>query len=156
MKAIMTSLLILTLFSKTFGQETTSLIGKWKTIEVNAENFSITRNDSIVFPEKWKPRNKIYLQDRSAHLRTTYSDNIFIFTREGNFQLYRNENPRTIIFDGKFETQTENKILFNVKNIAKIDMETTAEYYFKNGELYLKMYAENNGPINYILTKVDN
>lgn len=123
---------------------------------MSAENFAFHRNDSIDFPEKFKNRSKVSLQNERARIRSTYSKNIFVFTDDGKFYLYRSENPRTIIFDGEFKVQNESKILFTVKNTARQNVETTAEYYSKNGELYLKMYAENNGPVNYVLTKFEN
>ena len=145
---------MLTFFAKAFSQESLSLIGKWKTLEVSAENFIVNRNDSIILPEELKNYSKVSLQNRRAHIRTYYSKNIFVF-EDNDFYLYKNENPRTIIFDGKFKITSENKIIFNVKNIARQDVETTAIYHFENGELHLKMYAENNSVINYVLTKVE-
>lgn len=145
--------IILASFAKTFSQESTSLIGKWKTLEVSDKNFSIKRNDSIILPEKWKTRSKVALQDERARIRTNYSENIFIFTSEKNFSLYRSENPRTLIFDGKFTIQND-EILLNVKNSGRQDVETKAEYYFENGELHLKMYTENNNPVHYTLQRI--
>ncbi|MES2411932.1 MAG: hypothetical protein V4535_10870 [Bacteroidota bacterium] len=154
---LLLTLILFTFFSKTIGQEKT-LFGKWKTVEVSDSegNFRVTRNDSIILPEAWKNRTKVALQDNRARIRMDYSKNIFIFTAENGFYLYRSENPRSKIFEGTFKTQNENEILFDVKNMANIEVHPTASYYFKDGELYLSMYTQNNNPVNYVLVRVEN
>ncbi len=154
---LLLSLILFTFLSKSLAQEK-ALIGKWKTVEVSDSegNFRVTRTDSVIFPEAWKNRTKVALQDNRARIRTQYSKNIFIFTPENGFYLYRSENPRTKIFEGTFKTQNGNEIQFDVKNMANIEVHPTATYYFKDGELYLSMYTQNNNPVNYVLVRVEN
>lgn len=146
-------LIVLLIFcSNIIAQE--SLIGNWKTIEANGSHFSIDRNDSIVLYDNYK-RTKVSEQDNKAFIRSDYSNNIFVFAIEGDFKLYRNENPRSLEFVGKYTLQNQN-ILFKVKNKANIELNKKAEFYFKKGELYLKMYAEGNSPINFVLERIEN
>lgn len=140
-------------YSHTVFCQQNTVVGKWKTMEVTTDNFRIDRNDSIILPEKSKNRTKIGLQDQKAMIRSDYANNVFVFTAANEFYFYKNENGRTLTFDGTYTLDAQGKISLHVKNSGRQDVQINAEYYFKNGAFYLKMYAGRNHPIDYVLEK---
>lgn len=145
---------IIVAFSETHAQETNLLAGKWKTVSVSEANrFAAFGKDSIVLLDGMN-RSKVSEQDNKAGIRMTYAQNVFVFTATNEFYQYYTDSPRTIIFDGHYKIPETGQLILSVKNTAKIDVSIKAQYYFKGGKLYLKMYANRNYPIDYVLERV--
>ena len=138
-----------------FGQTDPSLTGKWKTIEASDSNFHV-RNDTITFPESYKPYSGAALQNKRAGILMDYAKNIFVFTADGGFQLFLTEDPRTLNVNGTYTITEKGKLLLKVLYPAKkIEIEKRAEYTFRDGKLHLKMQAERLEGVDYVLEKIE-
>ena len=153
MKKILLILILLNTVS-IFGQTDATLTGKWKTIEASDSNFHV-RNDTITFPESYKPYSNEALQNKRAGILMDYAQNIFVFTADNGFQYFLSENPRTLTFDGTYHITEKGKLLLKVTYPGKIKIEKRAEYIFKDGKLHLKMDAERQEGVNYVLEKIE-
>lgn len=152
MKKILSILILLTTVS-IFGQTDPELTGKWRTIEASDSNFHV-RNDTITFPKSYKPYSGEALQNKRAGILMDYAKNVFIFTADNGFQLFLTEDPRTLNIDGEYKITEKGKLLLKVIHPAKIEIEKRAEYSFKDGKLYLKMHAERQEGVDYVLEKI--
>ena len=153
MKKIISILILLTTFSIS-GQTDPALTGKWKTIEASDSNFHV-RNDTITFPESYKPYSSAALQDKRAGILMDYAKNIFVFTADNGFQLFLTEDPRTLNIEGKYNIIEKGKLLLKVISPAKTEIEKRAEYTLKDGKLYIKMHAERQEGVDYVLEKIE-
>jgi|GEM_PF-5100514 len=153
MNKILSILILLTTVS-IFGQTDPALTGKWKTIEAGDSNFHV-RNDTITFPKSYKPYSSEALQNKRAGILMDYAKNIFVFTADNRFQLFLTEDPRTLNVDGKYNITEKGKLLLKVIYPAKIEIDKHAEYTFKDGKLHLKMHAERQEGVNYVLEKIE-
>jgi hypothetical protein len=153
MNKILSILILLTTLS-IVGQTDPALTGRWKTIEAGDSNFHV-RNDTITFPESYKPYSNEALQNRLAGILMDYAKNIFVFTADNGFQLFLTEDPRTLTFDGKYYSTEKGKLLLKVTSRPKIELEKRAEYFFKDGKLHFKMHAERQEGVDYVLEKIE-
>ncbi|RZJ71747.1 hypothetical protein [Flavobacterium sp.] len=152
MKKFLITLIILATVS-TFGQTDPALTGKWKTIEASDSTFHV-RNDTITFPKSYKPYSGAALQDKRAGILMDYAKNIFVFTPDNGFQLFLTEDPRTLNINGKYKISEKGKLLLKVTYNPKMEIEKRAEYFFKDGKLHLKMHAERQEGVDYVLEKI--
>ncbi len=83
------------------------------------------------------------------------SKKIFVFTDKNEFYNSLSETAKSTIFTGKYTVIQNNKIEFDVVNLAKTNLKKEAEFYFEDELLYLTMHTETNFPIKYALEKVE-
>ena len=122
-----------------FSQENKSIIGKWKVIIVESEDFYLkTTNDSISLTEKYKEfhSNKIEIENYIKMVKLAYLKNIFIFDKDGNF----NQTSDLATFKSKYKI-IENENLIEVKDTGLNGENVKFEmpYRIENEYLYITL-----------------
>lgn len=152
-------ILLLAIISESYAQENAPLVGKWKVIAAQSENFFLdVKNDTIIVSEKVKKlyRTKVGMQDEKASIRSTHSYKIFVFTDKNEFFEYVSDKSKVKYFSGTYAIYDQNKIALDVINLAKTSIKKKATFYLKENFLHLTMHVETNSPVEYILEKVEN
>lgn len=63
--------------------------------------------------------------------------------------------PRTLNIDGKYSMTEKGTLLVKVSFPAKNEIEKRVEYTFIDGKLHLKMHAERQEGVDYVLEKIE-
>lgn len=156
-KTTLITALFISIFS--FSQDKKSIIGEWKVVSIdNGEVYLNTKTDSVSTTPEFdkKYSNRVIHQDAIAEIRGFSSKNEFVFTENGEFQLYMNSKRNTKYLDGDYEFTSDNKLNLKVKGRTGKEMQKELEFEFIDNLLLVKfkyLATRKNKPTEYLLER---
>ena len=135
-----------------YSQENNSIIGEWKVISVQSENFYLkTTNDSISLSKKYTETHtsQAEVENYIKMIKLAYLKNKFFFDKNGNF----NQTSDLATFKSKYKIN-EDKNLIEVKDTGLKNENIKFEMPFKIQKNYLYITLIESST-KFVLLKVE-
>ena len=136
-----------------YSQKNNSIIGEWKVITVESENFYLkTTNNPISLSKKYTENhtNQAEVQNYTEKIKLAYLNNIFFFDKYGNF----NQTSDLAVFKSKYKINYA-KSLIEVKDTGLKGENISFEMPFKieKNILFIRLIESST---KFVLIRVEN